>query len=45
MYHTPVGAWDRKTNETRFPPKLSYQRAPLAIVTQHAFQAVMLDIH
>ena len=32
--HAPVGAWDRKTNEIRFPPKLSHQRALLVIVTQ-----------
>lgn len=45
MYHAPVGAWDRQTNEVRFPPKLSLQRALLAIVTLHSLQAVMLVIH
>ena len=34
MDHALVGAWDRKTNEIRFPPKLSHQRALLVIVTQ-----------
>ena len=34
MDHASVGAWDRKTNEIRFPPKLSHQRALLVIVTQ-----------